>query len=172
MTEVPRRIPGPNAFPTGGGQGAAICARVYSGLDTSVPPVGSGGGAGTAISFTNSRFDTGDFWSPLAPTRFTIPETGIYQLWGHAAWEANVGMTTATRQIRFEIGGTQVIAIHNMIPVTPTTSVSVNVLATIWSFTAGEYVEMVASQRNSGAVNVKVITASDYSPEFGIARLA
>lgn len=56
-------------------------------------------------------FDSGDFWTSGAASRFTIPSSGYYNLYCYTRWQAN---DTGIRKLWFEKNGTDVLALSQM----------------------------------------------------------
>lgn len=136
--------------------GVIPACRVYNNANISV-------GAGfVALTFNTERFDTDTMHSTSVNTgRITFTTAGIYQLTGHAEFDASAGGTVRALEIR--VDGTTVIAQVNSTQLGAGASVNLTVTAT-YAFTAAQYVELLAYQDTGGSLNV--LASGNYSPEF------
>ena len=133
--------------------------RVYNSANISLTT-----GVDTALTFNSERYDTDTMHSTAVNTsRITFTTAGTYDIKGHVSFAANA---TGQRTLLVRVDGATIIAVQKT-DATAAGSVEVSV-ATEYAFTAGQYVELVASQNSGGALNVTA--GGNYSPEFS-ARL-
>jgi hypothetical protein len=118
----------------------------------------------TAITFDAEDKDTDGFWTVGSPTRFTIPEDGVYIFGGGVTFASN---TTGKRAIYVRRGGTDYLAMQE---VGSTTSDSRRLaVAGMEEFTASQYIELYVYQNSTGSLNATPETEA--SIRFWIAKL-
>lgn len=151
-----------------GGSGSASFngARQYR---TSNQGVSSGSYA--SIEWTHGRYDEGGYWSAGNPTRLTAPETGWYEMGGHARFTAG-GSTAELLSIRIRVNGITTIAQVDNEQTTAggmanPTDLSVS---TGYKLTAGDYVELQVFQ-NTGA-SLDITASENSSPEMWMHKVA
>jgi hypothetical protein len=143
-----------------GGSSTPVGARVYRNAVQAIP-----NNANTAISLTTERYDDGNLWVIGSPTRLTAPSDGIYIVTAALAFDANAtGVRTAWIRLNGAtlLGGQRVAAFASF--------EAVLTVATIWEFTAGDYVELVAFQNSGG--NLNAVSLAAYSPELAMQKIA
>lgn len=157
--------------------GGAVAFRVEpsSGIATQrVPSVRVSSGAATAIAdntatalgFTSERWDNDAMHdNSTNNTRLTANTAGLYLITATVGWADN---TTGQRCTLLKVGGSTIIA--DQCAPTPTGARNVyNNVTTVYTLSAGEYVEVLAYQNSGGQLNV--ITEANVSPEFGMTYL-
>lgn len=115
----------------------------------------------TALTFNSERFDTDTMHSTAVNTgRITFTTAGTYLVGGSIRWADTA--STAAQRLAIRVGGATKIAetLNNHAnnggsPITVTT---------LYAFSAGDYVELVAYQNTAGALNVTA--TGNQSPEF------
>ena len=125
-------------------------------------------GVATALAFNQERYDEDAYHDTVTNnSRLTIPAgqaTGAYFIWANVQWE---NVTVGLRVASLRLNGATTIAQH-LTDAIDQGSQS-HVLACTYQLAATDYVEvMVQHARGSNAI---LITAANYSPEFGLARL-
>lgn len=139
-----------------------IGARVFHSVNQSIP---NGGVSLTPLVFDSERYDSANLHSTVANTgRLTVPVAGRYLVWAGVRW---AGASSGERQLGLRAGGTVTIAYLSQLPVG--TSPTDMIVSTIWSFAAGQYVEVVVYQTSGGTLNIVATSAN--SAEFAIQRL-
>lgn len=148
------------ATPSGGS--GFLGARVYNSANISVVS----GGSGTILTFNSERYDTDNIHSTVSNTsRLTATTAGKYHISGTLFFANN---TTGARGLQILLNGATNIAIVR-IPTVAGTDVPALNISTVYDLAAGDYVELIAYQTSSGALNV---TASgNQSPEFMMHRV-
>ena len=136
-----------------------IACRVYSG---SVQALTSSGTA-YALSFENERWDEHGMHG-TALTRITAPVSGWYSIWGGVEYAAN---GTGVRDLLIRMDGSVYLAFVRQ--QAPTADAAELVVSTLYYLTAGQYVELVARQYSTGALNIGV--AANRSPEFAVTMI-
>ena len=127
----------------------------------------------TALAFNSERFDqAGGSASTMHDTvtnntRLTALYAGIYQVSGTIEFAAN---STGDRAIAIRVGptGPTIIAYHQM-----TAAASGNSrmsISTIYNLAVNDYFELMAFQTSGAGLNVT--STANYSPEFGMVRVA
>lgn len=111
------------------------------------------------LAFNSERYDTSTMHDPAANTKITIPTAGLYLVTAGVEFASNA---TGYRQIELLVGGATFIGIDNRTAVNGDTT-KLNI-ATVYKFTAGQYIEVRALQNSGGALNVTNFGQS--SPEF------
>lgn len=102
----------------------------------------------TILSFSTEFFDSDSMWDIGAPTRFTIPYTGIYIMNVSFKW----AQTTANRESGFILNGATELDLKS--------AQNSNVVAHplnhtyMWYFTAGDYVEVIVFQNSGAPLNI------------------
>jgi len=136
-------------------------ARVYNSADITLTT-----SVAAALTFDTERYDDNSFHSTSVNTsRFTIPVTRRYRVGGSVRFASNA---TGLRQVYARVNGSTIIALMTLNA--NATSVTDIVLGDVeWSFTAGDYVELVCAQTSGGNLNVSFIASS--SPEFWISSI-
>lgn len=137
-------------------------ARVFNSGAISIP-----NNVETALTFDSELYDTDALHSTASLTsRFTVPAGGgRFCLGGSIEFAAN---PTGDRHLAIKVNGIAyyVVADSRLACATLPTRLSV---ATEFSFSAGDFVELVAYQ-NSG-ISLNIVRSSEYSPSFWIARV-
>ena len=136
-------------------------ARVYRDSVQSIP-----NNASTAVIFSTSRWDDAGFWVIGSPTRFTLPADGTYEISGHLAYASN---PTGQRWIEIRANGTRLLALSQVPSGNASGNPTVLSVSTLYRGLAGEYIELVAYQLSTIALNigpsdgVNVWHAADFS---------
>jgi hypothetical protein len=129
---------------TTGGAGAVFCgAHVYRATNQSIP-----NSTDTAISWSNTRYDSDGFWSAGAPTRLTVPsgKAGKYRLATTVSFAAN---STSPVVVNIRLNGTTVIA-QNVCPASASSGVTVPA-ANDYILAVADFVETVVAQFTGAA---------------------
>lgn len=131
--------------------------RVYNSANISVPH-----NTPTALAFNSERFDSDTMHSTAVNTsRITFTTAGTYLVGGGVTWAGN---TAGIRDITLRLGGaTNLATISDDVPSGFAYSWSQSV-ATLYTFSAGQYVELIANQDSGGALNS--LNVGNCSPEF------
>ena len=111
----------------------------------------------TAITFTDGEvFDTDTYHDTATnPSRFTVPSTGKYQVIGYVLYAT---ASTGDRLVGFRVNG---LGNENQDSRLPSADRQTAItLSDVLSLTAGDYVELTARQRTSGALNVDAASFS------------
>lgn len=134
-----------------------VSARVYNDAAISITTSGTP----QALTFNTERYDTDAIHSTVSNTsRLTLPYAGKWLIIGQVEWVANA---TGRRQVSIVLNNTTSIA--SIIEQTPSaTIVSRQIITTIYSFAANDYVELSVLQTSGGALSVN--SQSALSPEF------
>lgn len=135
--------------------------RVYHNANQSIPD-----NTDTTLAFNSERYDTASMHDNVTNnSRITIPATGLYIVTFHAD----------------VAGGTDYVNIHALVRLNGTTTVAVGTktstagsggsialvnIATVYKFTAADYIEVRMNQDNSANAARNVLVAANYSPEF------
>jgi hypothetical protein len=125
-------------------------------------------GTNQVLTFDTNRFDQGTS-TPQHSTssntsRLTCQQAGIYCINGAIDWVQN---STGDRGCYIRLNGTTYIALDNRQAGSATDPRQV--VSTLYYLSAGDYVELVANQTSGG--NLNVVTQSNWSPEFMMARI-
>jgi hypothetical protein len=113
----------------------------------------------TAVSFDEEQFDSDNFHSNVTNnTRITIPsgKGGKYQVNFNGQWQDN---TTGLRYGRLKKNGNEIIS--NWFRVSTSGGAATQLLTTILSLDAGDYIEMCVEQDSGVGL---IIRGSDHSP--------
>lgn len=139
----------PNQGLTSAELGMVYSTHVFNSTVTSIP-----NGAVTYVNFDSERFDTDGMHSISADTgRITFVNTGIYAI------GANIGLVAGTgrRIVDIMLNGTKELVRIDMTPSGGEFTVSPT---TVYSFTAGDYIQVRIYQASGGALNTFASTAS------------
>jgi hypothetical protein len=140
--------------------GTAIGARVYNSADISVANA-----QWTSLTFNSENFDTDGIHSTTTNTgRLTCVTSGTYLIFGSVRW-ADKG--TGRRIMQILHGGTDTIA---RVEYAIVSSSTVMTISTVYNLSAGQYVELSVYQSSGGDLNA--MSYGDWSPEFGMVRIA
>jgi hypothetical protein len=113
-----------------------------------------------ALALNSERFDNDTMHDTSSNnSRITFTTAGRYVVTGSIEFASNA---TGVRTCQIRLGGATVIAGVNDVDVAA--SLCVLPVATVYSFSAAEYVELVATQTSGGNLNVN--SSTNYSPEF------
>ena len=129
-------------------------------------------GVDTALAFNTERYDqAGGASSTMHDTvtnnsRLTAIYAGVYKVSATVEFAAN---GTGLRWIFFRINGTTTIAKDSRMAVT-TGDPTVISLTMDYSFAVNDYVECLVRQSSGGNLNAN--STGNYSPEFGMVRIA
>lgn len=124
------------------------------------------------LAFNSERFDqAGGVAAAHHDTvtnnsRLTCLYAGVYQISGCIEWAANA---TGVRSVSIKLNNTTFIAIE----LTNTVAggvVTRQIISTLYSLAVNDYVELIANQNSGAGLNVN--SAGNYSPEFGMVRVA
>lgn len=133
----------------------APSCRVYNSANISHATSGTE----QSLTFNSERYDTDTMHSTATNTeRITFTTAGKYLVTGHVVWAANA---TGVRSIHIRANGTTPLASHEQAAHSGENSMSIS---TVYSFAAGDYVELRVNQTSGGALNVLV--GGNRTPEF------
>jgi len=122
-----------------------IGAKVYRTTTQAIPDT-----TATAVSFDAEEFDQGDLWLAGAPTKLTLPYSGVYSIVGYAEFEA--AANTNERRIYIYSNGASII--RQKYPIIGA-AITVEMIATyVGRFAAGDYLELYVRQDSGGNLNV------------------
>jgi len=139
--------------------GAIPAARLHS---TSHQSIG-GLSSPQALTFNHADLNVGNMYSASSPTRLTAQVVGTYSITASALWATGTGQ----RFLSVRVNGSTYIALDNQSAAAPGLALGVcNNVATIYHFSAGDYVEVLVSQ-NSGT-NQWCYSDSEDSPTFSM----
>jgi hypothetical protein len=131
-------------------------ARVYNSANISIPDV-----TDTALTFNSERFDTDTMHSTVSNTgRITFTTAGTYLVGATVEFAANA---TGRRHLHLRVNGSTYIAGERAPSATAADTALLSV-ATLYAFSAADYVEVVVYQNSTAALNVTA--AGNRSPEF------
>lgn len=146
------------------GTTGSVSAHVYHSADQSVL---SGGEA--IVAFNSERHDTEGFHdNAVNNSRLTIPagHAGKYIAAATLGYAANA---TGRRQLGIKKNGTVYVALVTLPTQTDGTGWTMTVVTPVLDLVAGDYLEVAVYQTSGGALMVSAL--SQYSPEFGIAKV-
>lgn len=123
-------------------------------------------GVPTVVTFDAERFDFGNVWDPLAPTRLTAPVSGLYQISGSVNWEAEAA---GVRILTIRLDGVTPIVQDTRSPA-PATFITGQPVGTSYQLVAGQYVELVATQISGEDLSILDVPAT--SPEFSLVLIS
>ncbi len=130
--------------------------RVYHSTNQIIPS-----GTTTVLNFNSELWDDGAYHDPtINPSRLTLIISGRYMVTANLCWNGPYYKISTTH---FRVNGIQLIA-RDQREIDPGNSCYT--LSTIWSFAAGDYVEIIVSQ--SSGLNQTVWYGPSYTPEFGV----
>jgi hypothetical protein len=140
----------------------ALACRLRHTVNQSIP-----NNTWTVLAFDVEVFDNDGLHSnTVNNSRITIQHAGVYVLVTHVAFATNA---TGFRGLTFRRSGAAVYLSFGY-----QVAVSGNetrlVATTIWQFSAGDYIEVMAYQNSGGALNA--IGNATHSPVFAVARIA
>ncbi|MGE5594324.1 MAG: hypothetical protein ACM3X3_11695 [Betaproteobacteria bacterium] len=139
---------------------APPAARVYHNAAQSIPNA-----TWTTLAFNSERFDTDNIHdTATSNSRLTCKTAGKYLISLSLRFASNA---TGLRQAQVMLNGTTRIALVSQNPISGDPTI-VNV-STVYSLSAGDYVEALAYQSSGGALDVEYAIA--YSPEFMMVRV-
>ncbi len=119
----------------------------------------------TAVTFNSERFDTDSIHSTVSSTsRLTCQTAGVYYIFGNGVWASAPG-ANSFMCILLNAGTT--IAAQGTVNNSVQNQTEVSCL---YKLAVSDYVEFVVFQSSGGAINL--LAAANYSPEFGMARVA
>jgi hypothetical protein len=143
------------------GLGLGVRARVFNTAATTLTT-----GVTATLSFDSERYDTDSIHdTAINPSRLTCQTPGLYSITGHVRFASNA---TGIREISILINGSVVIAIQDVPALNG--AVTIMSISTQYELALSDYVELRAFQNSGGNLNVDV--AANYSPEFGMCRVA
>ena len=124
--------------------GFAVNAKAHNSTSQSIP-----NNVETALSFDSNDFNVGSIHSTTVnPTRFTVPSTGVYSIFGLYRASSNA---TGTRYAAIKKNGSVYLSINwSAVSASSDTSINVGLIETL---TAGDYIELYAFQTSGGALN-------------------
>lgn len=137
-----------------------IRARVYNSANISIP-----NSTVTALTFNSERWDTGATGMHSTATntnRLTAQLSGLYHIFGHVSFATNA---IGIRVVYIRVNGTTNIAIQSNTALSSDSRFSIG---TDYYLSVGHYVELLVYQDSGGALNV--LSAGNYSPEFGMTK--
>lgn len=124
------------------------------------------GGSGSVLSFDSERHDVGGLHDNATNnSRLTAPDAGVYDIFASVEFAGNA---TGLRMVALRINGATLIDADFRSPAgAGATRIP---LSTQWKLAAGDYVEVLVFQSSGG--NLNVTAAGNFSPEFGMTKLA
>lgn len=142
---------------------STIACRVYSDAAQTLTLSGTL----YAVAFNLDRQDTHQMHNTATNnSRIYLPIAGWYLVTANVFFANNA---TGTRGLYMRVDGSTYIAgARYQAPADAALDASVN-LSTVWYFSAGNYIELMAVQYSGGALDTRA-TAS-YSPELAVVRL-
>lgn len=115
------------------------------------------------LTFDTEVFDSGTMHSTSVNTgRIVVPTggAGLYMIGANVEFDTNA---TGWRTLNLMLNTSTVIASHRAITSSASVTTRLSV-ATIYSLSAGDYLEVQVYQNSGGSLNV--LSAADYSPVF------
>lgn len=139
-------------------QPAAIATRLSSSSDIVIP-------ASTlrTLTFDTERYDAMNMHTSALPSRLTAPISGYYDIWANISFQPNI---TGRRQVIIRVNNTRDAGITLEQAVTQSGIPTIIEARAVEYMNVGDYAECQLFQQ-SGA-NVSALTASSYSPDFGM----
>ena len=138
---------------------ADISVRAYNTANIS-----TSSGSWAPLTLDSERFDTDSMHSDSSNTeRLTCNTAGKYAIFGIARHATD---TTGQRMLRVLLNGTTTIA---EIKFDAGASDVTEGIATLYSLSATDYVELQSFQNSGGALNIEAVP--NYSPEFGMIKV-
>lgn len=137
--------------------------RVYNSANISVPNA-----AFTALTFDTERYDTNGLHSTASNTsRLTAARTGVYLITGNIFWAGNAA--GALREVGISVNGSTTVFIARALQAPTANAIGLTV-ATLWTLSATNYVELLAYQDTGGNLNVTALL--NESPEFAMSMIS
>lgn len=134
-------------------------ARVYHSVDQSL-----GNAATTVLAFNSELKDTDTIHSNSTNnSRLTCKTDGCYAIGGTVVFAANA---TGLRQILIRLNGATTIAVQR---VPANSSDSILSVATHYTLSANDYVELLGYQNSGGSLNV--VATAPYFPDFYLQKV-
>lgn len=99
-------------------------------------------------------------------SRITLPVAGWYMICGDVAFAANA---TGSRSVFIRADGTAYIGGVTIDAVSEASRITEISVSTVYYFSAGAYVEVVARQVSGGALDTYIV--AEHSPEFAVIRI-
>jgi hypothetical protein len=141
---------------------APPAARVFHGVLQSLANA-----TPTVLAFDSERFDTDVIHDTVVNnSRLTCKTAGKYLITGNVEFDVNATGFRAV-SVRLNVGATVIAAQQQPATTGTTTIVS---LSTLYDLAVNDYVQLFGYQNSGGALNVAV--SANYSPEFGMVRVA
>ena len=120
------------------------------------------------LTFNEEDYDTDSMHSTSSNTsRITFNTAGKYLVWGSAQWATTSG---GRRQLSIKLNDTSFVAANEFASVADASTNPLQQVMCTYEFSVGDYVELQAVQTSGGAINV--VVGGEYSPKFGVTRLA
>lgn len=110
-------------------------------------------GVDTAITFNSTIFDSHGMFNVANNTRLTIPIEGLYLLGADIPWDT----TSAFKQIRFRLNGS--LFFWTATHIRPVSGAFPNNIQYTYTFSVGDYVEVIAQHQQGSDLNVVSNTA-------------
>lgn len=142
---------------------SAVGARVYNNAALTIATA-----SWTALTFNAERWDTDGFHSTTSNTsRLTVPAglSGVYAIFANVDWGVS---TVGRRLLAIRLNGSTELAIDGRI--TESGGNSSCMVATLYSLSAGDYIECYVYQGSGGNLNVN--SYGNWTPEFSAVRIA
>lgn len=137
-------------------------ARVYHNVAQSIPTA-----VGTLLAFNSERFDTDAIHDVTTNnSRLTCKTAGKYLIFANVEFAANA---TGVRYINIALNGATVIGSQTSLSSDVTIPARINA-SVIYDLAVNDYIEVNVYQDSGGALNVT--SAANFSPEFGMVRIA
>lgn len=119
-----------------------------------------------ALAFDSERWDNASMHSTSTNnSRIIAPESGYYLVFGHVNWGTS---TAGDRQLYHRVDGT--IVVNATRTAAGSTGVCQSSVSSVIYLAQNSYVELVARQTSGG--NLDITSNAQFSPEFGMVRVA
>ena len=124
-----------------------------------------------SLALNSERFDNDTIHdNSTNNSRLTCKTAGVYLIFGNAEF-AGGGSTQGPRGIRILLNGTTVIA-EDYRNATVDQPHALNISAPPYELAVNDYVELQVYCTNTGVGNLTINASANYSPEFGMVRVA
>jgi hypothetical protein len=124
-------------------------------------------GVAYTLTFNSELYDTDTMHSTVSATdRITITTSGVYLIWGNVAFAYNAN---GVRALYIYVNGTTIAARVQVDRVGNSSGSTIMQATTIYSLSAGDYLQLVAEQNSGG--NLNILQVDRYSPDFAAQRI-
>lgn len=121
----------------------------------------------TVITFDTVKYNPNGLWDSGAGSKITVDKAGLYLFQTAIEWAAGA---TGLRTVSFRKNGEATQLLATVSQAAPASGAGLQNLAALVRLVSGDYIEVLVTQNNGGALNATATTAKEV-PSFSCALI-